>query len=231
MFDTICISRITFGPKFSIYSDRHTKTETYKDTHRTPKVIFCCRSTFPAKHNFSHEHYDTLAHETHHSRTSFSDPQMQLRQRNFANFNGMWTGAKVRWVKQDGRGLIPLFCSVSVYYFPTEEDDEDGPTLSDKALEAFRRCIDIFCVWDCCWPWLKFQEGIAWLVFDPFTELFITLCIVVNTLFMALDHHDMDKDMESWLKKGNYVSVEIVCAGVAPRTGSFGYFGFEKHVV
>lgn len=94
-----------------------------------------------------------------------------------------------------------------MYYFPTEEDDEDGPTLGDKALVAFRRCIDIFCIWDCCWPWLKFQEGIAWLVFDPFTELFITLCIVVNTLFMALDHHDMDKDMEAWLKKGNYVRV------------------------
>lgn len=116
-------------------------------------------------------------------------------------------GAKVRWVRQDARWLIAIFCSVSVYYFPTEEDDEDGPTFSDKALETFRRCIDIFCVWDCCWPWLKFQEGVAWLVFDPFTELFITLCIVVNTLFMALDHHDMDKDMEAWLKKGNYVRV------------------------
>lgn len=46
----------------------------------------------------------------------------------------------------------------------------------------------------------------ALLVFDPFVELFITLCIVVNTLFMALDHHDMDKDMERVLKTGNYVS-------------------------
>lgn len=93
-----------------------------------------------------------------------------------------------------------------MYYFPTEEDDEDGPTFGEKAMLAFRRGLDIFCVWDCCWPWLKFQEGVSWLVFDPFTELFITLCIVVNTLFMALDHHDMDKDMERALKSGNYVS-------------------------
>lgn len=94
---------------------------------------------------------------------------------------------------------------MSVYYFPTEDDDEDGPTFKDKALEAFMRGIDIFCVWDCCWVWLKFQEFIALIVFDPFVELFITLCIVVNTLFMALDHHDMDKDMEKALKSGNYV--------------------------
>lgn len=85
-----------------------------------------------------------------------------------------------------------------------EDDDEDGPTFKDKALEFAMRMIDIFCVWDCCWVWLKFQEWVSFIVFDPFVELFITLCIVVNTLFMALDHHDMDPDMERALKSGNY---------------------------
>ncbi|XP_041772290.1 sodium channel protein para isoform X23 [Anopheles merus] len=85
-----------------------------------------------------------------------------------------------------------------------EDDDEDGPTFKDKALEFLMKMIDIFCVWDCCWVWLKFQEWVAFIVFDPFVELFITLCIVVNTLFMALDHHDMDPDMEKALKSGNY---------------------------
>ncbi|XP_058055275.1 sodium channel protein para isoform X32 [Anopheles bellator] len=93
---------------------------------------------------------------------------------------------------------------VSVYYFPTEDDEEDGPTFKDKAIEFLMKMIDIFCVWDCCWVWLKFQEGVSFIVFDPFVELFITLCIVVNTLFMALDHHDMDPDMEKALKSGNY---------------------------
>lgn len=95
---------------------------------------------------------------------------------------------------------------MSVYYFPTAEDDEDGPTMKEKLLECLMKGIDIFCVWDCCWLWLEFQKYVALLVFDPFVELFITLCIVVNTLFMALDHHDMDRDMEKALKSGNYVS-------------------------
>ncbi|XP_052563404.1 sodium channel protein para isoform X47 [Culex pipiens pallens] len=85
-----------------------------------------------------------------------------------------------------------------------EDDDEDGPTFKDKAVEFGMRMIDIFCVWDCCWVWLKFQEWVSFIVFDPFVELFITLCIVVNTLFMALDHHDMNPDMERALKSGNY---------------------------
>lgn len=104
--------------------------------------------------------------------------------------------------------LLTLVSSgtVSVYYFPTEEDDEE-PTAKEKLLALCLQGIDIFCVWDCCGCWLKFQEFIAFIVFDPFVELFITLCIVVNTLFMALDHYEMDKDMEKALKSGNYVSM------------------------
>lgn len=97
---------------------------------------------------------------------------------------------------------------MSVYYFPPteeQEDDEDGPTMKEKLLEAAVKGIDTFCVWDCCWCWLEFQKGVSWIVFDPFTELFITLCIVVNTLFMALDHHNMNREVEKVLKAGNYV--------------------------
>lgn len=41
---------------------------------------------------------------------------------------------------------------------------------------------------------------------DPFTDLAITLCIVLNTLFMALEHHKMTKDFENMLNIGNQVS-------------------------
>ncbi|XP_065166084.1 sodium channel protein para isoform X6 [Atheta coriaria] len=94
---------------------------------------------------------------------------------------------------------------VSTYYFSANnEDEEDEPTLKEKFLEWLLKVIDILCVWDCCWLWLQLQKYVALIVFDPFVELFITLCIVVNTLFMALDHHDMDKDLEKALKSGNY---------------------------
>lgn len=102
--------------------------------------------------------------------------------------------------------IILILRSVSVYYFSANEEDDEGPTVKEKLLTFLMKIIDIFCVWDCCGPWLTFQKWVAFLVFDPFVELFITLCIVVNTLFMALDHHDMNKDMEKALKSGNYVS-------------------------
>lgn len=46
---------------------------------------------------------------------------------------------------------------------------------------------------------------------DPFVDLFITICIVVNTIFMAMEHHtnkDPNKDgpdLSVVLKVGNYV--------------------------
>lgn len=106
--------------------------------------------------------------------------------------------------------LLLMLRTVSVYLFSAQNDDEeDEPTVKERLLEFTMKMIDIFCVWDCCSPWLAFQKFVALIVFDPFVELFITLCIVVNTLFMALDHHKMDHDLEKALKSGNYVSISI----------------------
>lgn len=117
---------------------------------------------------------------------------------------------------------------MSVYYFPTEEeDDEDGPTLKERLIEATFKGIDTFCVWDCCWCWLKLQEWIAWLVFDPFVELFITLCIVINTLFMALDHHNMDRGVERVLKAGNYVRIIFIYFNNCAEETNFSHFSFS----
>ena len=74
----------------------------------------------------------------------------------------------------------------------SNHDDEEGPQLKERLTDAMYKAIDIFCVWDCCMPYIKAAEYISMVIFDPFTDLFITLCIVVNTLFMALDQHDMN---------------------------------------
>ena len=41
---------------------------------------------------------------------------------------------------------------------------------------------------------LLLPQVLSIIVFDPFTELFITLCIVVNVVFMGLDHYDVEYD-------------------------------------
>jgi len=53
------------------------------------------------------------------------------------------------------------------------------------------------------------KNYIRLFILDAFTELFLTICIVLNTLFLALDHHDMNPILERVLAIGNYVSFEF----------------------
>lgn len=60
--------------------------------------------------------------------------------------------------------------------------------------------------WSCCPGWYQFAHCIELFIMDAFVDLFITLCIVINTLFMAMEHDEMSSSMTNTLKYGNYVS-------------------------
>nr|AMD09816.1 sodium channel alpha subunit [Acartia hudsonica] len=83
-------------------------------------------------------------------------------------------------------------------------EDQEGVRLKERLADLCTRCVNIFCVWDCCACYIRLSEILSFIVFDPFADLFITLCIVVNTLCMALDQHDQDPTMQHALNNGNY---------------------------
>uniref|UniRef100_A0A671QG59 Sodium channel protein n=1 Tax=Sinocyclocheilus anshuiensis TaxID=1608454 RepID=A0A671QG59_9TELE len=71
---------------------------------------------------------------------------------------------------------------------------------------------DIFLKWDCCLPWVKFKKFICLIVMDPFVDLGITICIVLNTVFMAMEHYPMTPHFEHMLTVGNLVFTGIFTA-------------------
>merc|ERR550532_279274 len=75
-----------------------------------------------------------------------------------------------------------------------QDDDDEGPKMKDIIFDCIKKTSDVMCVWDCCWLWIRTAEVLSIIVFDPFTELFITLCIMVNVVFMAADHYDVEFD-------------------------------------
>ncbi|XP_076442684.1 sodium channel protein para-like [Babylonia areolata] len=82
---------------------------------------------------------------------------------------------------------------------------EPQATMKDK---FYKYC----CVWD-CWPWFTWLQGYIYLfIMDAFVDLFITLSILVNTLFMALDMHKMDSQLENIAGFANYVFTTIFAA-------------------
>uniref|UniRef100_A0A3B3SXP9 Sodium channel protein n=1 Tax=Paramormyrops kingsleyae TaxID=1676925 RepID=A0A3B3SXP9_9TELE len=69
-----------------------------------------------------------------------------------------------------------------------------------------------YLIWDCCPMWLKVKELVTFVVMDPFMDLAITVCIVLNTLFMALEHYPMTDEFNKMLSVGNLVFTGIFTA-------------------
>uniref|UniRef100_A0A3Q4HP83 Sodium channel protein n=1 Tax=Neolamprologus brichardi TaxID=32507 RepID=A0A3Q4HP83_NEOBR len=101
--------------------------------------------------------------------------------------------------------------------------DLNSHKLEHNAMEEFeddqRPCppcwyvfADIFLKWNCCgcWRWLK--QWLLIIVMDPFVDLTITICIVLNTVFMAMEHYPMTEEFEELLSVGNLVFTGIFTA-------------------
>jgi len=51
-----------------------------------------------------------------------------------------------------------------------------------------------FCDWNWGPPWETFQKRICFILIDPFAVLLTTVTVVVNTLFLAIEHHGMENN-------------------------------------
>nr|XP_009941400.1 PREDICTED: sodium channel protein type 5 subunit alpha-like [Opisthocomus hoazin] len=98
--------------------------------------------------------------------------------------------------------------AVSIITSVLEELEESQrkcpPCLSDFALK--------YLIWDCCPLWLRIKKKVSAFIKDPFIDLLITVCIVMNTLFMALEHNNMSENFKSMLNVGNLVFTGIFTA-------------------
>ncbi|XP_070583159.1 sodium channel protein type 5 subunit alpha-like [Erythrolamprus reginae] len=86
-----------------------------------------------------------------------------------------------------------------------EESDRKWPRFLTKLARKYF-------IWNCCPLWQKIKKKVHVIVMDPFTDLIITLCIVMNTLFMALDHYKMTPQFEYALSCGNMIFTAIFTA-------------------
>ncbi|XP_075980866.1 na channel protein 60E isoform X3 [Anticarsia gemmatalis] len=91
--------------------------------------------------------------------------------------------------------------------YPLNPDYLNQIVVLDELVDRNCEC----CV-TCCIDyegWLQFQNCMYGIVKDPLFELFITTCIVLNTLFLALEHHGMSDNVRQALDIGNKVFTSI----------------------
>uniref|UniRef100_A0A3Q3H2G8 Sodium channel protein n=1 Tax=Labrus bergylta TaxID=56723 RepID=A0A3Q3H2G8_9LABR len=77
---------------------------------------------------------------------------------------------------------------------------------------AWYKFADMFLKWDFCPQWVMFKKWVLFVVMDPFVDLGITICIVLNTLFMAMEHYPMTPEFDNMLSVGNLVFTGIFTA-------------------
>ncbi|XP_064019827.1 sodium channel protein type 1 subunit alpha isoform X6 [Pogoniulus pusillus] len=81
-----------------------------------------------------------------------------------------------------------------------------------KCPPCWYKFANIFLIWDCSPHWLKVKHFVNLVVMDPFVDLAITICIVLNTLFMAMEHYPMTDEFSNVLSVGNLVFTGIFTA-------------------
>ncbi|KAI4544142.1 hypothetical protein MG293_004408 [Ovis ammon polii] len=93
-----------------------------------------------------------------------------------------------------------------------EEISEELEESRQKCPPCWYKFANMCLIWDCCKPWLKVKHVVNLVVMDPFVDLAITICIVLNTLFMAMEHYPMTEQFSSVLSVGNLVFTGIFTA-------------------
>ncbi|XP_026708452.1 sodium channel protein type 2 subunit alpha-like isoform X2 [Athene cunicularia] len=81
-----------------------------------------------------------------------------------------------------------------------------------KCPPCWYKFAHTFLIWNCWEPWLKVKNVVEFIVMDPFVDLAITVCIILNTLFMAMEHYPMTDEFNNVLKIGNQVFTGIFAA-------------------
>ncbi|XP_074071894.1 sodium channel protein type 9 subunit alpha-like [Macrotis lagotis] len=86
-----------------------------------------------------------------------------------------------------------------------ERDDESRPTYTNW----WHKFGTTYMIWNCSPAWLKCKDFICTIVMDPFFKLAIVICVIINIIFMAMDHYPASEKFYNMLSVGNLVFTGI----------------------
>ncbi|KAM6210827.1 sodium channel protein type 5 subunit alpha-like [Sarcoramphus papa] len=78
----------------------------------------------------------------------------------------------------------------------------DNLQLQESKLKCpsfWKRFAQKYLIWNCYPFWRALKEKVKLVILDPFVDLLIMVCIIVNTLFMALEYPDMPQNYQQMI--------------------------------
>ncbi|XP_073078769.1 sodium channel protein type 11 subunit alpha isoform X2 [Manis javanica] len=98
--------------------------------------------------------------------------------------------------------------AVSILTITMQEQEKS----QEPCLQCGENLASKYLVWGCSPRWLCIKKALRIVMTDPFSELAITICIIINTVFLAMEHYKMDPHFENMLYIGNLVFTGIFMA-------------------
>lgn len=108
-------------------------------------------------------------------------------------------------VTQTTRAFLPSTRRLCKSHLPLLYPPAELEESQRKCPPCWYKFANNFLIWECCPLWLKIKHIVYLIVMDPFVDLAITICIVLNTLFMAMEHDPMTPHFKGVLVTGNLV--------------------------
>lgn len=89
------------------------------------------------------------------------------------------------------------------YHFDWTGEESTGKNEPNTLVDRNHECLAGCC--KCYIPWLRVQNLVFILVSDPLFDLFITFCILINTIFMGIEYHNMPQGLVDATTWANFV--------------------------
>ncbi|XP_041651267.1 sodium channel protein type 4 subunit alpha A-like isoform X2 [Cheilinus undulatus] len=81
-----------------------------------------------------------------------------------------------------------------------EENLSDGPEEEKKKTDGSCSPCCVRCLtWNCCGCWRGLKQQLHAMVTSPFFDLVIVICLIVNIIFMAMEHYPLSPQFEETL--------------------------------
>ncbi|XP_023557966.1 sodium channel protein type 11 subunit alpha [Octodon degus] len=115
--------------------------------------------------------------------------------------------------------------AVSIITITMQEQEK----LQKPCLPCGENLASKYLVWNCSPKWLYIKKVLRIVMTDPFTELAVTICIIINTIFLAMEHHKMSEEFGKMLKTGNLVFTGIFTAEMCLKIIALDPYHYFQH--
>uniref|UniRef100_H0VQI0 Sodium voltage-gated channel alpha subunit 7 n=1 Tax=Cavia porcellus TaxID=10141 RepID=H0VQI0_CAVPO len=167
---------------------------------------FYMASLFIGILSMAYEEEKKAASEKTETKATFQQTIKALQEGNGAAEN------KSTQIEMKKRSPAFLSTSVDMLEESTSGHNEELKKSRKKCPLCWYKIAKTFLIWDCSPCWQKLKNFVHRIIMDPFTDLFLIICIILNILFLALEHYPMSEDTWSLLFFGNMVFIGIFTA-------------------